>query len=67
MKKLLATLALGLSLGWGVFGAASVASAQTAAAPAAVTAAVDALRADGTLAALAEQWLSGYAGVPVLE
>ena len=34
---------------------------------AAVTAAVDALRADGTLAALAEQWLSGYAGVPVLE
>jgi Amt family ammonium transporter len=36
MKKLLATLALGLSLGFGVFGAASVATAQTA--PAAVTA-----------------------------
>jgi ammonium transporter, Amt family len=35
MKKLLATLALGLSLGLGVFGAASVATAQTA--PAAVT------------------------------
>ncbi len=37
MKKLLATLALGLSLGLGVFGTASVATAQTAA-PAAVTA-----------------------------
>ena len=37
MKKLLATLALGLSLGLGVFGTASVANAQTAA-PAAVTA-----------------------------
>jgi len=36
MKKLLVTLALGLSLGFGVFGAASVATAQTA--PAAVTA-----------------------------
>ena len=36
MKKLLATLALGLSLGLGVFGAASLATAQTA--PAAVTA-----------------------------
>jgi Amt family ammonium transporter len=36
MKKLLATLALGLSLGFGVFGTASVATAQTA--PAAVTA-----------------------------
>jgi Amt family ammonium transporter len=36
MKKLLATLALGLSLGLGVFGTASVATAQTA--PAAVTA-----------------------------
>jgi Amt family ammonium transporter len=40
MKKLLATLALGLSLGLGVFGTASVATAQTtpATAPAAVTA-----------------------------
>ena len=37
MKKLLATLALGLSLGLGLFGAASVATAQTA--PAAATAA----------------------------
>ena len=37
MKKFLATLALGLSLGLGVFGTASVATAQTAA-PAAVTA-----------------------------
>jgi Amt family ammonium transporter len=36
MKKFLATLALGLSLGLGVFGTASVATAQTA--PAAVTA-----------------------------
>ncbi|WP_396430678.1 ammonium transporter, partial [Limnohabitans sp.] len=36
MKKLLATLALGLTLGFGVFGAASVATAQTA--PAAVSA-----------------------------
>ncbi|MCE2781645.1 ammonium transporter [Limnohabitans sp.] len=36
MKKLFATLALGLSLGLGVFGVASVATAQTA--PAAVTA-----------------------------
>jgi ammonium transporter, Amt family len=36
MKKLLATLALGLSLGLGVFGTASVATAQTA--PAAVAA-----------------------------
>ena len=46
MKKLLATLALGLSLGLGVFGTASVATAQTAA-PAAVTApAADAKPAD---------------------
>jgi Amt family ammonium transporter len=37
MKKFLATLALGLSLGLGLFGTASVATAQTAA-PAAVTA-----------------------------
>lgn len=37
MKKLLATLALGLTLGLGLFGAASVATAQTA--PAAATAA----------------------------
>ena len=36
MKKLIASLVLGLSLGLGVFGAASVASAQTA--PAAATA-----------------------------
>jgi ammonium transporter, Amt family len=47
MKKLLATLALGLSLGFGVFGAASVATAQTA--PAAVTApAAEAKPADAT-------------------
>jgi len=32
-----------------------------------VTAAVDALREDGTLADLAEQWLGGDAGAPVLE
>jgi Amt family ammonium transporter len=38
MKKLLATLALGLSLGLGVFGAASVATAQTAAPAAAAKA-----------------------------
>ena len=53
MKKLLATLALGLSLGWGVFGAASVASAQTAAAPAAVTAAAEAKPADAAAPATA--------------
>jgi Amt family ammonium transporter len=44
MKKLLATLALGLSLGFGVFGAASVATAQTA--PAAVTAPAAPAKAD---------------------
>jgi Amt family ammonium transporter len=44
MKKLLATLALGLSLGFGVFGAASVATAQTA--PAAVTAPAAEAKAD---------------------
>lgn len=32
-----------------------------------VTAAVDALRADGTLAAIEEQWLSEFAGAPVLQ
>ena len=32
-----------------------------------VTAAVDAIRADGTLAAITEQWLSADAGAPVLE
>jgi Amt family ammonium transporter len=53
MKKLLATLALGLSLGWGVFGAASVATAQTAAAPAAVTAAAEAKPADAAAPATA--------------
>ncbi|WP_295522284.1 ammonium transporter [Limnohabitans sp. Rim8] len=52
MKKLLATLALGLSLGWGVFGAASVATAQTA--PAAVTApAAEAKPADAAAPATA--------------
>ena len=51
MKKLLATLALGLSLGLGVFGTASVATAQTAA-PAAVTApAAEAKPADAAPAA----------------
>jgi ammonium transporter, Amt family len=44
MKKLLATLALGLSLGFGVFGAASVATAQTA--PPAVTAPAAEAKAD---------------------
>jgi polar amino acid transport system substrate-binding protein len=34
---------------------------------AAVSAAVDALKADGTLAALQEKWLAGYAGAPVLK
>ncbi|PUE50449.1 ammonia channel protein [Limnohabitans sp. 2KL-1] len=49
MKKLLATLALGLSLGLGVFGTASVATAQTA--PAAVTApAAEAKPADAAAA-----------------
>ena len=33
----------------------------------AVTAAVDALREDGTLAALETEWLSEAAGVPVLK
>lgn len=33
---------------------------------AAVTAAVDTLRENGTLAALAEKWLAGFAGAPVL-
>jgi Amt family ammonium transporter len=52
MKKLLATLALGLSLGWGVFGATSVATAQTA--PAAVTApALEAKPADAAAPATA--------------
>jgi len=52
MKKLLATLALGLSLGWGVFGAASVATAQTA--PTAVTApAAEAKPADAAAPATA--------------
>ena len=52
MKKLLVTLALGLSLGFGVFGAASVATAQTA--PAAVTApAAEAKPADAAPAAAA--------------
>ena len=48
MKKLLATLALGLSLGFGVFGTASVATAQTApaTAPAAVTAPAADAKAD---------------------
>jgi polar amino acid transport system substrate-binding protein len=32
-----------------------------------VSAAVDALRADGTLQKLADKWLSGYAGAPVLK
>ena len=32
-----------------------------------VSDAVDALRADGTLKALADKWLAGYAGVPVLK
>jgi Amt family ammonium transporter len=44
MKKLIASLALGLSLGLGVFGAASVATAQTA--PAAVTAPAAEAKAD---------------------
>ncbi|MBP8149451.1 MAG: ammonia channel protein, partial [Limnohabitans sp.] len=44
MKKLLATLALGLSLGLGVFGTASVATAQTT--PAAVTAPAADAKAD---------------------
>ena len=44
MKKLLATLALGLSLGFGVFGTASVATAQTA--PAAVAAPTAEAKAD---------------------
>ena len=34
---------------------------------AAVSAAVDALRADGTLAKLEQQWLADYAGAPVLK
>jgi len=34
---------------------------------AAVSAAVDALRANGTLAKIEEQWLAGYAGAPVLK
>ena len=34
---------------------------------AAVSAAVDTLRDNGTLAALAEKWLAGYAGAPVLK
>ena len=48
MKKLLATLALGLSLGFGVFGTASVATAQTApaSAPAAMTAPAAEAKAD---------------------
>jgi ammonium transporter, Amt family len=55
MKKLLATLALGLSLGFGVFGAASVATAQTtpAAAPAAVTAPAAEAKADAAAPATA--------------
>ncbi len=51
MKKLLATLALGLSLGWGVFGTASVATAQTA--PAAVAAPAEAKPADAAAPAAA--------------
>ena len=51
MKKLLATLALGLSLGLGVFGTASVATAQTA--PAAVTAPAAEAKADAAPAAAA--------------
>ena len=46
MKKFLATLALGLSLGWGVFGTASVATAQTAPAAAVAAPAADAKPAD---------------------
>ena len=34
---------------------------------AAVSAAVDALEADGTLAALQAEWLADYAGAPVLK
>eukprot|EP01041_Mallomonas_annulata_P014410 gene14410-30682_t len=46
MKKFLATLALGLSLGLGVFGTASVATAQTAPAAAVAAPAADAKPAD---------------------
>jgi len=34
---------------------------------AAVSAAIDALRADGTLAAIEAKWLADYAGAPVLK
>ncbi len=51
MKKLLATLALGLTLGLGVFGTASVATAQTA--PAAVTAPATEAKADAAAPATA--------------
>jgi Amt family ammonium transporter len=62
MKKLLATLALGLSLGLGLFGAASVATAQTAPAAASAVAA-DAKPAEAAPAA-AEAAEAAPAAVP---
>jgi len=66
MKKLLATLALGLSLGFGVFGAASVATAQTA--PPAVTAPAAEAKADAAPAPTAPAAAAPAAAVaaPVL-
>jgi Amt family ammonium transporter len=69
MKKLLATLALGLSLGLGVFGTASVASAQTASAtaPAAVTApAAEAKAADAAPATSAPAAPAAAEAAPAL-
>ena len=65
MKKFLVTLALGLSLGWGVFGTASVATAQTAPAAAAAPAA-EAKPADAAAPAAAPAAPAAAEAAPVL-